>query len=105
MENSKKTKRATKRERCEALAAFRESGMTQKAFAESRGLNTATFRSWLYADREAEPGRDGGFIEVAASPPTWAMATLRFVDGTTIEFPVAELERAALSLAREAGRR
>ena len=81
--------------------------MTQKAYAQSRGLNVATFRSWLYASKMAERStrRGDGFIEVAVSPSDPAVATLFFGDGASIEFPVSELERAALCLAREFARR
>jgi hypothetical protein len=107
MENKTKNRRASRSEREETVAAFRASGLTQEAFAGSRGLKTATFRNWLYASggSAAEPGRDGGFIEVALSRSASPVATLRFVDGTTIDLPLSELERVALRLARELERR
>jgi len=100
--NRKKNLRLSKEERSEILAAYRESGMTQKSFAESWGLNTGTFRSWLYASGEPV-GQGEGFIEVAVSGQVVEIATLRFPGGTTLEFPLEALERSALALARELG--
>jgi transposase len=40
-------------ERAEVLAAYRSSGLTQKAFAARAGINYHTFISWLVQQRRA----------------------------------------------------
>jgi transposase-like protein len=39
--------------RAELLAAYRQSGMTQSAFAQREGLRYSTFCTWAQAEREA----------------------------------------------------
>ena len=46
-------RRRTREERHTLLDEYARSGLTQQAFADSRGLNVDTFRSWLYAERRA----------------------------------------------------
>ena len=107
MEASKRERRATlsKQERGEILAAYRGSGMTQKRFAESRGLNVGTLRNWLYS-AGSPPGRGDGFVEVSlgAQARAAAVATIRFPGGTTLEIPLEAFERSAMALVRELAR-
>lgn len=105
MEASKRKKRVTlsKKERGEILAAYRESAMTQKLFAESWGLNVGTLRNWLYS-ADSAPGRGGGFVEVSLGGQAAAIATIRFPGGTTLEIPIEAFERSAVALVREFAR-
>ena len=101
-ENRNKKTLFAKGEREDIISAFRESGMTQKSFADSRSLNVGTFRSWLYS-ADPTPGRGDGFIEVSIGGHAAAIATIRFPGGTTLDLPLDALERSAVALARELG--
>lgn len=104
MKSSERKKRVSlsKQDRGEILAAYRESDLSQKSFAESWGLNVGTLRNWLYC-ADPPPGRGEGFIEVSVGGPAPAVATLRFPGGTTLDIPLEALERSAVALARELG--
>jgi transposase-like protein len=43
----------TAQERVALLAAYQQSGMTQRAFAQSEGINYSTFTAWLQGRRRA----------------------------------------------------
>lgn len=61
-------RRYSQEERKRLVAEYRESGLTQEAFAEERGINVGTFRQWLYRrDRTpvAKGNQAGGFAEIA----------------------------------------
>lgn len=105
MEASKRKKSVTlsKQERGEILAAYRESGMTQKRFAESWGLNVGTLRNWLYSAGSA-PGSGDAFVEVSLGNQAGAVATIRFPGGTSLEMPLEAFERSATALVRELAR-
>jgi transposase-like protein len=85
---------ATAEEKEAMVAQYRESGLTQKAFAQREGLKFSTFTSWVQGRRKA--GRKVRFAEL----PTPAMAGLavQLPDGTVIRGTsageVAELVRA-----------
>jgi len=84
--------------RAQLLAAFRQSGLTQSAFAKREGIRYSTFCTWAQAEREAgrlpvaEPGRkrraqaEVRFAEVKLSPLPTAPAGLevRLPDGTLL---------------------
>lgn len=105
MEASKRKRRVTlsKKERGEILAAYRESGMTQKRFAESWGLNVGTLRNWLHC-AGPDPVRGDGFVEVSLGGQAAAIATVRFPGGTSLEMPLEAFERSAVDLVRELAR-
>jgi transposase-like protein len=44
---------ATQEEREALIAQYRESGLTQKAFAEREGIKFSTFTSWVQGRRHA----------------------------------------------------
>jgi hypothetical protein len=57
------------------VGEFKASGLTQRAFCESRGVKFSAFRNWLYRLRRtgqvqsAQKKRGGGFIQVVAATP------------------------------------
>jgi transposase-like protein len=62
-------------ERARLLTLYRQSGLTQKDFAEQHGLKLTALRQWLY-----RPGKQAGetkplFQELIVAPPTagWAV--------------------------------
>ena len=90
----RKHRSAEERERI--VAAFRESGLSQEAFAKKRGINVGTLRSWIYrpkkkskpkATQEAEPMR---FVEVQAAPGIGGRSVLIRV-GASVEVELDEL--------------
>ena len=81
----------TPEERARLVAEYAESELTQKAFAEERGINVGTFRQWLYRkDREEDVGtaQEPTFQEIplaAGLPSTdsWA-AEISWPQGPTV---------------------
>lgn len=79
------------------MAQYRESGLTQKAFAEREGIKFSTFTSWVQGRRHAsKPGRKVRFAQL----PMMATAGLavQLPDGVIVRgtsaSEVAELVRA-----------
>lgn len=74
----------------ELLAAYRQSGLTQKAFARREGITYTTFCSW------AQTQRRKGKLPVAPAgrkrQRTQGMAPVRFVEAALAPAPVAPLE-------------
>ncbi|QYM78334.1 helix-turn-helix domain-containing protein [Horticoccus luteus] len=62
-------------QRAELLAAYRSSGLTQRAFARREGINYTTFCSWAQCERAAgrlapaRPGRPQAGVVTAVRPP------------------------------------
>jgi transposase-like protein len=88
---------ATTEEREALVAQYRESGLTQKAFAEREGIKFSTFTAWVQGRRHAgKPGRKVRFAELPA--PAMAGLAVQLPDGTVIRGTsageVAELVRA-----------
>ena len=71
--------------RAELLAAFRTSGLTQRAFARREGLNYTTFCTW------AQAARRSGRLPVA---PAGRKPRLRPVAGTGPGWPFVEVQPA-----------
>ena len=63
------------------LSEFRESGLTQVAFARERGLNLATFRTWLAKNRGE---RVKGFCPVTVRGENNDALTIRLPGGIEI---------------------
>jgi transposase-like protein len=88
---------ATTEERDALVAQYRESGLTQKAFAEREGIKFSTFTAWVQGRRHAgKPGRKVRFAQL----PMMATAGLavQLPDGVIVRgtsaSEVAELVRA-----------
>ena len=66
--------RPTTAERARYLALYRQSGQTQKAFAEQHGLKLTALRQWLYWPGKQADITPPAFQEVIVAPPTagWA---------------------------------
>ncbi len=71
------------------LADYRESGLSQIAFARERGLNVGTFRGWLYRRRK---NRTDSLCEVVVrgdyGHADKAVALVRMPSGTEVELPL-----------------
>jgi transposase-like protein len=66
----------TAKERTALIAAYEQSGLTQKAFAMREGVRFSTFTAWLRRYRKQAGGRDHpAFTELrlATVRPAWAM--------------------------------
>ena len=66
--------RPTVAERARYLALYRQSGQTQKAFAEQHGLKLTALRQWLYRPGNQTEIAAPAFQELIVAPPTagWA---------------------------------
>ncbi|HVT28835.1 MAG TPA: hypothetical protein VHE81_12545 [Lacipirellulaceae bacterium] len=70
--------------RDELVSAWRQSGMTQAAFARHEGINYTTFCSWVQ-QRGAEAGTKVQFAEMHVPVATTEPAVeVRLTDGTVI---------------------
>jgi transposase-like protein len=85
-------------ERAALLAAYADSGLTQRAFARQEGLNYSTFTAWLQGRRRAGEAASGPakvrFAEVRLPPANHGLE-VRLADGTVLRGGHAE-ELAAL---------
>jgi transposase-like protein len=89
---------ATTEEREALVAQYRESGLTQKAFAEREGIKFSTFTSWVQGRRHAgKPGRKVRFTQ-ACLPGQGAGLAVQLPNGIIVRgasaTEVAELVRA-----------
>lgn len=82
--------------------AWRESGLSQRAFCEREGINLATFSYWRAKElREQQRGdRPAAFTEVIVEPrrgePDEARAIeITYPDGTRVRIPVPATVRSA----------
>ena len=87
----------TSAERVALIAQYRDSGLTQKAFARREGIKFSTFASWVQGRRFAgRPGRKARFAEVAMmAPPAMGGLAVELPDGVVVRGSVAS-EVAAL---------
>ena len=77
----------TPAERVALIAQYRDSGLTQKAFARREGIKFSTFASWVQGRRLAgRPGRKARFAEVAmmTQPPVMAGLAVQLPDGVVV---------------------
>ena len=77
---------ATPAERVALIAQYRDSGLTQRAFAEREGIKFSTFTSWVQGRRFAgRPGRKVHFAEVPMmTPPGLNGLTVQLPDGVVV---------------------
>lgn len=73
----------------ELLKDYRQSGLSQVAYARERGLNVGTLRGWLYKNRKVATG---GLCEVVLgcerAERDEAMAVVRLANGSEVELPL-----------------
>jgi transposase-like protein len=74
----------TTEEREALLKAYRESGLTQAAFARREGVMYVTFVSWVQAARRRESQTKAGFAEVTLPRLGAASLEVQLLDGTLI---------------------
>ncbi len=71
------------------LEDYRQSGLSQTAFARERGLNVGTLRGWLYKSRK---NQTDGLCEVAlrrdSGQADKAAALIRLPNGSEVELPL-----------------
>jgi transposase-like protein len=88
---------ATPAERVALVAAYRRSGLTQRAFAEREGIKYCTFTSWVQGRRQSRPTKTR-FAEVTLPPATVSDLSVRLPDGVVVRgssaSAVAQLVRA-----------
>ncbi len=86
-------------EREALVRAYRESGLTQKAFAEREGIKYPTFVSWIQASARRPTQPKVGFAEltVARAP---GLLEVQLADGTVIRGGQAEDLARLLQLVR-----
>lgn len=79
-------KRFTPEQRASLLAAYRKSGLTQKAFASQAGISVNCLNLWLRKEKEEPGSRPVRFLSLPgpASAPA-AAYKIRFVSGTSLE--------------------
>lgn len=66
-------------ERQAILDAWKDSDLTQQAFADQHNLNVGTFRNWIYKRRDPAPVR---FLEVVPMPTTTASSVTLWLNDT-----------------------
>jgi len=91
-----RSRRCRSREEIDRLiAAFKNSGQTQTAFADEHGLNVGTLRGWLYK-RRSRPAEPDSFREVLVSAPVRPLnpgagegtVIVRTAGGAEVELPL-----------------
>jgi len=88
------SKRTSPEIRERLVAKFRESGLTQVAFAKMHRINVTTLRSWLYKGTTSTPKSiETRFVEVQAPANSGASALIRI--GSQLEVEFAELPAAS----------
>jgi transposase-like protein len=93
----------TPAERVALIAQYRDSGLTQRAFAQREGIKFCTFTAWVQGRRFAgKPGRKVRFAEVPMmTPPAMIGLAVQLPDGVVVRGTsareVAELVRALRS--------
>ncbi len=94
---------AAAEEREALVAQYRESGLTQKAFAEREGIKFSTFTAWVQGRRHASrPGQKVRFAELSAmAGQVMTGLAVQLPDGVIVRgtsaSEVAELVRALRS--------
>ncbi len=99
-----KTQRTTPEQRAEMVATFKQSGLSQRAFAELEGINLWRLQSWLYPkSRRVKVAPRPRFIRVQTPTvtPTTGEIQLRIGDNVALQLAalpdpdyVARLHRA-----------
>jgi len=77
----------TPAERVALIAQYRDSGLTQKAFARQEGIKFSTFTSWVQGRRFAgRPGRKVRFAElpVMTAPSVLVGLAVQLPDGMVV---------------------
>jgi hypothetical protein len=76
----------TPAERVALIAQYRDSGLTQRVFAEREGIKFSTFTAWLQGRRlAATPGRKVHFTEVPMmTPPVMGGLAVQLPDGVVV---------------------
>jgi hypothetical protein len=76
----------TPAERVALIAQYRDSGLTQRVFAEREGIKFSTFTAWLQGRRlAARPGRKVHFTEVPMmTPPVMGGLAVQLPDGVVV---------------------
>lgn len=77
----------TPAERVALIAQYRDSGLTQRAFAQREGIKFSTFTAWVQGRRFAgKPGRKARFAEVAmmTQPPVMVGLAVQLPDGVIV---------------------
>ena len=77
-------------ERDALVRAYRESGLTQKAFAQREGIKYTTFVAWVQDAKRRTPLSAGGFTEITLPGRTAAPLEVQFADGTVVRGGNAE---------------
>jgi len=78
---------ATPAERVALIAQYRDSGLTQRVFAEREGIKFSTFTAWLQGRRLAgRTGRKVHFTEVpmVTQPAVMGGLTVQLPDGVVV---------------------
>ena len=60
-------RRTTPEQRQRLLTEYRRSGLTQKVFAQSKGISLSALKSWLYPPREQSRHDKARFVEVTSN--------------------------------------
>jgi len=69
----------------EHMQQYPESGLTQKAYCETHGINKSTFAYWLKKHRTQQREDSGGFVQVR--PYGFDGQTeIRYANGTVVRF-------------------
>lgn len=74
----------TATEREELLAAYWESGLTQKAFAAREGIRYTTFVTWVQDGRRRRPAAKVAFRELTLRPRPNVGVEVQLPDGTVV---------------------
>jgi len=75
----------TKAEKMFALVdQWKESGQTQKAFAEQAGIKAATFAYWVGRKKRSEQGSRGGFARVDVSGGATGRLEIHYPNGVKV---------------------
>lgn len=77
-------------EREALLKEYRESGLTQAAFARREGVKYVTFVNWVQAARRQECRRKPGFAELTLPRTGACSLEVQLMDGTLIRGNSAE---------------
>ena len=82
------------------VAAFRESGLTQKAFAESQGIKACTLGYWVKKLSPPAARESTGFVRVEAKPIRNGWVRLVVNSKVTLHFEVLPHPQYLAQLAR-----
>jgi hypothetical protein len=87
-----KTERTTPEQRAEMVATFRQSGLSQRAFAELEGINLSRLQSWLYAkSSRVKSAPQPRFVRVTTPAMTPMGGEIQLRIGETVSLQLANL--------------